>query len=249
LFFSLGENGTITFSLLNYQEYFTIDAQTGQIDLIRRIDREQLPHLRLYVIVSDQGRPSSFHSICTTLHLTIIDRNDQIPQFSRNEYAFHLFADLPRYTIFGQIHAIDADHTGQLMYSIEPNPYVTIDSRFGYLRLQEIPKDAVINLAVNVSDGLHVNQTSIRIAVQVSQEPQQPILVSEPAWSVMINRSLPIGTTIAGIYDHFQVSRSSIDHMEIVVGEEEEGSVPFSIDQQGIAYQKRRAFCHALMFR
>ena len=234
-----GENGTVTYSLLNYQQYFTIDAQTGQIDLIRPIDREELAHLRLYVIASDQGRPSSLHSICTTLHLTIIDRNDHVPQFSRNQYTHHLFADLPRYTIFGQIHAIDADHTDQLIYSIEPNPYVTIDSRSGYLRLQENPQNAAIHLSVNVSDGVHVNQTSVQIAVQASQEPQQPILVAEPALSVMINRSTVVGTRIAAIYDHFPVARSSIDHMEIV-DEEEGGSAPFSIDRQGIAHIRNR---------
>ena len=236
LLFPLGENGTVTYSLLEYQEYFAIDAQTGQIDLVRHIDREEIPHLRLYVIASDRGRPSSLHSICTTLHLTILDQNDNIPQFSRDEYIYHLFADLPRYAVFGQIHAVDADRADQLTYSIEPNFYVSINSRSGYLQLQDNPLNSPITLTVNVSDGVHVNHTILRIVSQALQQLQQPILVSEPASSVTINRSMPAGTVIATVYDRFRLPRASIDHMEIVDGEEE-GSIPFSIDQQGSSFQ------------
>jgi len=171
-----------------------------------------------------------------TLHITVIDINDNIPQFSFVNYTFHVFSDLPQETIFGQIYAIDADSTDSLIYSIDSNPYIKINKDTGHLRLKSNLHhliDQNLNITVRVSDGLHVNQTWISIHIKRFLEAQQPILLSKPAYSIIINQSLPIGTIITNVYHRLELLESSIDFVEII---NEENIIPFSIDQQGSFY-------------
>ena len=230
----IGENGTISYSLLDYNQYFTIHSYSGQINCIQPIDREQIPFLLLHIIASDQGKQPQLQSICMTLHITIVDMNDNIPQFLLSNYTYQVFSDMPRDTIFGQIYATDADLSDHLIYSIESNPYVRIDMHTGYLRVTHYLHrliDQNINLTVKVSDGLHVNQTWIYLHVKRFMEAQEPILLFEPGYDIIINQSLLVGTIVTNVYQHFQLLESSIDFVEIM---NEGNRIPFSIDQQGI---------------
>ncbi|CAF0982632.1 unnamed protein product, partial [Rotaria sordida] len=227
-----GENGTIFYSLLDYNQYFTINSYSGQIDSIRPIDREQISFLLLHIIASDQGQQLQLQSICMTLHITIVDINDNIPQFSLANYTYHIFSDLPRDTIFGQIYAIDLDSKDNLIYSIDLNPYIKINRYTGHLRLKYNLYNIIdqnINITVKVSDGLHINSTWIYIYVIRFIEIQEPILLREPAYNITINQSTPIGAIITNVYHHLQLLESSIDFIDII---HEENTIPFSIDQQ-----------------
>ncbi|CAF1202193.1 unnamed protein product, partial [Adineta steineri] len=228
-----GENGTVIYSLLNYNTYFTINSSTGQLDCIQLIDREQISYLHLYIIASDQGQQLQLQSICMTIHITILDRNDNIPQFSLASYIFEISFDLPRETIFGQIYASDLDQSDKLFYSIDSNSYIKIDTYTGHLRLKTDLHHFInqsLNFTVKVSDGLHVNQTWIYISVKRFIEVQQPILIPEPAYSIVINQSLPAQTIIMNIYHRLKLPKASIDCIEII---HEENIIPFDIDQQG----------------
>ena len=232
----LGENGTIIYSLFNYEQYFSINPSTGQIDCIKTLDHEQYPSIELHIIASDQGSQIQYQSICTTLHIKINDVNDNIPQFSSDSYVFHLFSDMPRYSIFGQIYAKDFDSNDQLIYTLSPNPYVTINRYTGHLRLKhQLHRliDQILNVTVHVSDGRHKNQTSIQVYIQSFPDAQEPILLSEPAYALTTNESLPIGSMITNVYRRFQFDSSTIDYIELVHSGDDETKFPFSIDQQG----------------
>ncbi|CAF4713364.1 unnamed protein product, partial [Rotaria magnacalcarata] len=210
----------------------SIDPLTGQIDCIKSIDYEEYSSIELHIIVLDQGLQIQFQSICTTLHITINDINDNTPQFSSDDYFFNLFSDMPRYSIFGQISAIDIDKNNELIYSINPNPYVTINTHTGHLRLKYSLHrliDQILNVTVQVSDGLHQNQTIIFISVKSFPDAQQPILLSEPAYGLTINESLSVDSIIINAYRRFQILSSTIDFIEII---HDEIKSPFSIDQQ-----------------
>jgi hypothetical protein len=230
----LGENGTISYSLFDYTQYFSIDSTTGQIDCIKSIDYKQIPFIELHIIASDQGSQPQLQSICTTIHITINDLNDNTPQFLSNNYLFNLFSDMPRYSIFGQIYAKDIDHNDKLIYSLNPNPYITINRYTGHLRskynLHRLI-DQILNVTVQVTDGLHKNQTSIQISIKSFPDAQQPILLSEPGYGLTINESISIGSIITNIYRRFQMISSTIDFIEII---HDENKLPFSIDQQGM---------------
>ena len=230
----LGENGTIVYSLLDYTQYFSIHPSTGQIDCVKALDHEQMSSIALHVLASDQGNELQLQSICTTLHLTVVDVNDNVPQFSSMSYAFDLFSDMPRYAIFGQIYATDVDTHDRLTYAVDPNPYVTINNQTGHLRLKHNLHrliDQILNVTVKVSDGLHTNQTSIHVHVKSFVDAQQPILLAEPAYALTINESLGVGSTITNIYRRAQLIASTIDFIEIMT---DDRPSPFSIDLQGI---------------
>ncbi len=187
----------------------------------------------MHILASDQGQQPQLQSLCMTLHITIRDLNDNIPQFSLTNYTFDVFSDLPRDTIFGQIYAIDADSTDRLIYSIDSNAYIKINKHTGHLRLQSTLHHLVdqnLNLTVRVSDGLNINQTWIYLHIKRFPQAQEPILLSEPAYHITINQSLSIGTIITNVYQHLELSQSSVDFIEIIT---DENRIPFSIDQQG----------------
>lgn len=239
-FYLIGENGTILYSLLDYNDYFTINPHTGQIDCIQRVDREQIPFFELHIIASDQGQQLQLQSICMTLHIIIIDVNDNIPQFSLTNYTYQLYFDLPRDTIFGQIYATDLDLTNTLIYSIDANPYIKINQQTGHLRLKNNLyhfTDQIINITAHVFDGLHLSYTIIYIHVIRFTEIQEPILLREPAYDIKINRSLPIGTVITNVYHDLQLLESTIDFIDII---HDQNTIPFAIDQQGILFNKMR---------
>lgn len=230
----IGENGTIIYSLFNSNEYFLIDSSTGQINSIKSIDHEQISYFILHIITSDRGQQPQLQSLCMTLHIKILDINDNIPQFSLTNYNFEIFSDLPQETIFGQIYAADLDTTDNLIYSINSNPFIKINQNTGHLYVKSNLYKLInqnVNITVTVSDGLHINQTWIFIRIKRFFEPQQPILLSEPAYSITINRSISIGTIVTNIYQRLGLIKSSIDFIEIIPGE---NFLPFSIDQQGI---------------
>jgi hypothetical protein len=190
----------------------------------------------LHIIATDRGLQPQLQTICMTLHVTINDLNDNSPQFSSDVYQFELFYDLPRYSIFGQIHAHDIDRHDRLIYTLDANPYLTINTNTGHLRLKHHLYrliDQIFNVTVKVFDGLHTNQTTIHIHVKSFIDAQQPILFAEPAYGVTINESLPINTTITNIYRRFQISSSTIDFIDIMT---DEYSCPFTIDLQGIVF-------------
>ena len=169
------------------------------------------------------------------MHITINDRNDNTPRFTTNNYIFHLFSDLPRYSIFGQVSAYDADENDRMIYSLSPNPYLTINKYTGHLRLKHNLHrliDQILNVTVHVFDGIHRNQTSIQIYIQSFPNAQEPILLSDPAYVLTINESLPVGSMISSVYRRFQLTPSTIDFIEII--HSDQTKLPLSIDQQGM---------------
>ena len=54
-----GDGDEITYSLAGADEHFVIDANTGQIDLIKSFDRETIEEARLEVWATDNGKSSS----------------------------------------------------------------------------------------------------------------------------------------------------------------------------------------------
>ena len=232
------ENGSIHYSLLNYHEYFTIDSFTGQIDVYQSINYEQLSSLDLYVIASDQGQSIQLDSLCTTIHLTIVDLNDNSPEFIREKFHFEIYADLPRESIFGQIYAVDRDAIDRLSYSIESNSFISIDKRTGYLRMKSFLTND-INLTVEITDGLHRNQTMISIERKDFIHVQEPILLNQPAFEIHINRSTAIRTRIINLYQQLNIRQGSLDYIEIISDERKH---LFDIDQQGISIWIRNKF-------
>ncbi|XP_011827920.1 PREDICTED: protocadherin-16 [Mandrillus leucophaeus] len=77
-----GPNGRLTYSLQQLSEdskAFRIHPQTGEVTTLQTLDREQQSTYQLLVQVQDGGSPS--HSTTGTVHVAVLDLNDNSPTF------------------------------------------------------------------------------------------------------------------------------------------------------------------------
>ncbi|KAL0973926.1 hypothetical protein UPYG_G00213030 [Umbra pygmaea] len=80
-------NNRIHYSIVkgNQEGPFTIDAVSGEVKVIRPLDREKVSGYTLVVRASDSGNPSRTSS--ALIHIDVSDVNDNAPVFSQNNYS------------------------------------------------------------------------------------------------------------------------------------------------------------------
>ena len=161
-----GEEGeTLMFSLAGdgAGTVFDIDSTTGIVTLLTTLDFEMTPFYSYMVTVSD----GTFTSSPSSLNITILDENDNTPQFtSNNLIAFE--EEISINTLIGQINATDIDSgvNGQLSYSFvesRANTIFTINSSTG-----EITTAVVVDREGLAAMNALIMQSRIMFNVQVS---------------------------------------------------------------------------------
>lgn len=113
-----GNNGRITFSLLNpLNMKFGIFPVDGFLYVNDSLDREEQESYTLLVKAVDNGQPSKTST--ATVHISILDANDNTPVFSKSSYHFSMVENQPRGSTVGFVSASDEDigNNGQLKYS------------------------------------------------------------------------------------------------------------------------------------
>ena len=161
-----GEEGeTLSFSLdgVGAGTVFKIDSTTGIVTLIASLDYEMTTSYSYMVTVSD----GMFTSSASSLSITILDENDNTPQFtSNNVIVFE--EELMMNTVIGQINATDIDSgvNGQLSYSFvlpRANTFFTINNSTG-----EISTAVVADREGLAAMNALIMESQIMFDVQVS---------------------------------------------------------------------------------
>ena len=161
-----GEEGeTLMFSLAGdgAGTIFDIDSTTGIVTLLAALDFETTPFYSYMITVSD----GTFTSSSSSLNITILDENDNTPQFtSNNLIAFE--EEISMNTVIGQINATDIDSgvNGQLSYSFmesKANMLFTINPSTG-----EIATAVVVDREGLAAMNALIMQSRIMFDVQVS---------------------------------------------------------------------------------
>ena len=116
----IGVNGQITYSIAdgNIGDVFSIDELTGQMTLVKTLDRETTASYVLDVMASDAGTPPM--TTIVKVYVTILDNNDNAPVFSvPGPTADIIETSLPQ-TYITQVTATDADvgNNALITYSI-----------------------------------------------------------------------------------------------------------------------------------
>jgi len=113
----LGDNGKISYSL-DRSSPFAIDATTGIIRTTANLDRETISSYTLTCTATDHGKPSLAKQ--KTIHVTVLDVNDNSPRFEKNEYLVDVREDEAIGSVVSEVLAIDndLDKAGQIIYSI-----------------------------------------------------------------------------------------------------------------------------------
>lgn len=156
-----GVFGNVRYSLSgSFREYFTINAETGEIVTQSTIDRDTLdsPTMLITVTASDMGQPAKTASVSVTVIIT--DLNDNPPQFSQDLHLIYLSPEQDTDVVFAHLEATDVDEgvNAEFTYEIvsQDDGISVVISQNGGLSLQVpgIPQDyqTVYNLVVRITD-------------------------------------------------------------------------------------------------
>ncbi|KAM6116122.1 protocadherin alpha-6-like [Pterocles gutturalis] len=119
----VGANAQLSYTL-SPSEHFGLDVQRSEeyreslfLVLIKPLDRETLPVHRLVVTASDGGRPSLTGMM--ELVISVLDANDNAPQFNQSVYKVQLPENAGDGTVVGRVNATDPDvgSNGEIRFS------------------------------------------------------------------------------------------------------------------------------------
>ncbi|XP_072485252.1 protocadherin alpha-3-like [Notamacropus eugenii] len=132
----IGENALLTYSL-NPNEYFTLDVKKKdekmnslKLVLKKVLDREGITEHHLLLTAIDGGKPELTGT--TQLLITVLDVNDNTPEFERAVYKVRLFENVPNETVVTKINASDLDEglNGEIMYSFTSDVSPNVQNKF-----------------------------------------------------------------------------------------------------------------------
>ena len=128
----------ITYSLLNFNNDFQINANTGIVTTRSEIDRETKSSYLLSVSATEVD---SNLTSTATIYVAISDINDNAPSFTQGVYSREISESTPVGTEILQVIATDADlvDQGRLSYHLfdSNTPFINISSRTGMIYLSQ----------------------------------------------------------------------------------------------------------------
>jgi len=102
-------NGAVEYYIIggNEKGHFRIDEDTGSLSVEGVLDRERQSDYKLMVEARDGGQPPL--SSVTTVHITLLDANNQSPEFDRPSYSVNVNEDAEVGVVVATITATDGD--------------------------------------------------------------------------------------------------------------------------------------------
>ena len=179
----VGDNGKLTFWLMNDSSQFKIDAATGMISIKQVSDRDAgTPEFAYLVVrVADNGSPLRREAE-TVVTIRIKARNDNVPVIKQDKCQIKLSRDTSVGTKLVQIKAVDIDvgSNTRISYSLisghttDTGSMFAIDSNTGYVTLAKplSSKHVSFNLLVAADDGTRksVNNAELQIKIVDKKE-------------------------------------------------------------------------------
>ena len=107
-----GTNGSVSYIFnedveQNYPGIFSLDSSTGRVTTRSKLDREAMPQYDITVEARDRGIPPL--SSTATVRLTVLDVNDNSPEFYPQQYFVAITEDNPLGSSILQVSATDKD--------------------------------------------------------------------------------------------------------------------------------------------
>ncbi|XP_053556199.1 protocadherin-23 [Bombina bombina] len=130
-----GNNRLVMFQITggNTGGYFAINNTSGELWTTRRLDREDVSNFTIIVECYDLGSPSK--SSVASLHIKVLDENDNPPMFAKSQYRTSVREDVAVGTVVLTVQATDIDEelSGEVMYSLidDTQGMFTINSTTG----------------------------------------------------------------------------------------------------------------------
>ncbi|KAK0157779.1 hypothetical protein PV328_011474 [Microctonus aethiopoides] len=195
-----------------FKNFFAIDAKTGQVSVVRALDRDVAATVSLNVIVTDTSA-SVLQQGTGTLVITIIDVNHMAPEFLKPwtkenpYYIIEMQEEQPTGSIVGAFTATDADSNIAGYIIDPPNSYFNIDNITGIVRTSQIiDYEETKQLEFNViayDSGVPLLSSTAKVTVNIINVNDQDPKFDETSYHVSVKENSPPGehVTIVHAYD------------------------------------------------
>ncbi|AWP02840.1 putative cadherin EGF LAG seven-pass G-type receptor 2 [Scophthalmus maximus] len=200
-----GENSRLEYRLTETTPNFpfTINNSTGWIVVAAELDRESVDFYNFGVEARDQGYP--IMSSSAGISMTILDVNDNNPEFTQKAYYMRLNEDAAVGTSVVTVSAVDQDINSVVTYQISSgntrNRFSITSQSGGGLITLALPLDYKLErqyvLTVTASDGTLFDTAKVFVNV-TDANTHRPVFQSSH-YTVNINEDRPVGTTVVVI--------------------------------------------------
>lgn len=200
-----GENSRLEYRLTEITTNFpfTINNSTGWIIVAAELDRESVDFYNFGVEARDHG--TSIMSSSASISMTILDVNDNNPEFTQKAYYMRLNEDAAVGTSVVTVSAVDQDINSVVTYQISSgntrNRFSITSQSGGGLITLALPLDYKLErqyvLSVTASDGTRFDTAKVFVNV-TDANTHRPVFQSSH-YTVNINEDRPVGTTVVVI--------------------------------------------------
>lgn len=200
-----GDNSRLVYTLLETGTSFpfAINNSTGWIVVASELDREVVDFYSFGVEAQDQGTPAK--ASMASVSVTILDVNDNSPEFTQREYSTRLNEDAAVGTSVLTVSAVDRDANSIITYQISSgntrNRFSITSQSGGGLISLALPLDYKLErqylLTIAASDG--TRQDTAQVVVNVTDANTHRPVFQSSHYTVNINEDRPVGTTVVVI--------------------------------------------------
>ncbi|XP_029430115.1 cadherin EGF LAG seven-pass G-type receptor 2 [Rhinatrema bivittatum] len=197
-----GENARLDYKLVDTGSNFpfTINSNNGWIVVTSELDRETVDFYSFGVEARDHGSLPMTSS--ASVSITILDVNDNNPEFTQREYYMRLNEDAAVGTSVLTVSAIDRDINSVITYQISSgntrNRFSITSQSGGGLITLALPLDYKLErqyvLMITASDGTRSDTAQAFINV-TDANTHRPVFQSSH-YTVNINEDRPVGTVV-----------------------------------------------------
>ncbi|XP_028818497.1 protocadherin Fat 3a isoform X3 [Denticeps clupeoides] len=208
-----GPLGIVRYTLLTdaARDLFSIDVVSGAITTAQRLDREQLGSLVTLTVSAEDG--GGRRDYCK-VQVTVVDENDNIPQFHASEYHASVHWDVSPGFLVMQVQATDADegenaHLTYSLYSEASQPITAlldIDSDSGWLVIRggvsfAVVRGMVLSFFVKAMDGgTPPKHALVPVYVHVLSDSVPLPIFTQPQFSYIVPEDAAIGVTLGIVH-------------------------------------------------
>ncbi|XP_037922792.1 cadherin-87A [Hermetia illucens] len=209
------EDSEVSFGLVG-TDNFKVDPKTGEVTIIKALDREEHDTLSFLVsikdVVNSTGDSQNDNLVEVPVTVIVLDENDNAPQFEQVPYETEVYENATvGTTIFDKILVTDKDTVGEnldiMCSSQSQNPdgcskfiFKIIESSQNVLKAAVILNDTldynkrmIYHLEINATDGTHSTATSFEVRVK---DVQNSPPVFQGSLAAVIEENSPIGTLV-----------------------------------------------------
>uniref|UniRef100_A0A8C3TG58 Cadherin EGF LAG seven-pass G-type receptor 3 n=1 Tax=Chelydra serpentina TaxID=8475 RepID=A0A8C3TG58_CHESE len=205
-------NANIRYRFVNEQaahSVFEIDPRSGLITTSGQVDREKMEKYSLVVEANDQGKEPGPRSATVKVYITVLDENDNAPQFSEKRYIVQVREDIRPHTEILRVTAtdMDKDNNALVHYNIisgNSRGQFSIDSVTGEIEVVapldfEVEREYALRIRAQDAGRPPLSNNTGMASIQVVDiNDHAPIFVSTP-FQISVLENAPLGHSVIHI--------------------------------------------------